>query len=136
MDEESDPYADEGDMLREQLTQSADRPTLEDDLRQLMGDGRALLEAELAWQKARAVFAGKQAGGIALLGLLALSLAFFALMALVFGLVLALGPLLGAWGAMAAVTGGLLLAAVLAGLTAAMRVKRTLRLIADRKAEP
>jgi hypothetical protein len=136
VDQQSDPYADEGDMLREQLTDSADRPTLEDDLRQLMGDGRALLEAELAWQKARASFAGKQAGGIALLGLLALALVFFALMALVFGSVLALAPLLTAWGAMAAVTGGLLLAAALAGLMAALRTRRMVRLIADKQAEP
>jgi len=123
-------------MPREQLTDSADGPTLEDDVRQMLGDGRALIEAELAWQKARATFAGKQAGGIALLGLLALALAFFALMALVFGTVLALATMLGAWGAMAAVTGGLLLAAALAALMAAMRAKRTLRLIADRRSEP
>ena len=129
MDEEPDPRADEAEVLRE-------RPTLEDDLRQLIDDGRALVEAELAWQKARAVFAGKQAGGIALFGLLALALAFFALMALVFGLVLALVPLLTAWGAMAAVTGGLLLAAALVGLLAALRARRMVRLIADRKAKP
>ena len=136
MDEESDPYADEGDMLREQLSKPASRPTLEDDLRQMIGDGRALLEAELAWQKARAAFVGKQAGGIALLGLLALALTFFALMAMVFGLVLALATTLGAWGAMAAAAGGLLLVAVLVGLMAAMRAKRTLRLISDRRPEP
>ena len=128
MDEDYDPEADEAEVLRE-------RPTLEDDLRQLVGHGRTLVEAELAWQKARAVFVGKQAGGITLLGLLALALAFFALMALVFGLVLALVPLLTAWGAMAAVTGGLLLAAALSGRFAALRARRMVRLIADNKAE-
>lgn len=129
MDEADDPYADAGDTPRE-------RPTLEDDVRQMLGDGRAWVEAELAWQKARGLFAGKQLGIIALLGLLALVLVFFALMALVFGLVLALASTLGAWGAMAAVTGGFLLAAALAGLLAALRTRRMVRLIADRKAEP
>ena len=129
MDEDDEAEAVEAEVLRE-------RPTLEDDLRQLIGDARALAEAELAWQKARAAFAGKQIGVIALIGLLALALVFFALMALVFGLVLALASLLGAWGAMATVTGGLLLAAGLAALLAALRTRRMMRSIADRQAEP
>ena len=129
MDPDYDPEAVEAEGLHEQ-------PTLEDDVRRLIGDGRAWFEAELTWQKARAVFAGKQLGPIALLGLLALALVFFALMALVFGLVLALAPLLTAWGAMAAVVGGLLLAAAIAGLLAALRARRMVRLIADTKAEP
>ena len=144
MDQQLKPYADEDDRLAEQLHEQmgdeadADypRPSLTDELRQLIGDGRALAEAEFAWQKARVTFAGKQAGGIAVLGLLAAALAFCALMALVFGTVLALVPLLSAWGAMAAVTGGLLLAAALAALTAVLRVRRLTRLIANRKAEP
>jgi 4-amino-4-deoxy-L-arabinose transferase-like glycosyltransferase len=129
MDEDSETLSDQGEVLRE-------RPTLEDDLRQMIGDARGWAEAELVWQKARALFAGKQIGVIALLGLLALVLVFFSLMALVLGLVLALTPMLGAWGAMAAVTGGLLLAAALAALLAALRARRMLRLIADRKTEP
>lgn len=129
MDDDSETLADHGEVLREQ-------PTLEDDLRQMIGDGRAWAEAELAWQKARALFAGKQIGLIALLGGLALVLLFFSLMALVLGLVLALTPMLGAWGAMAAVTGGLLLAAALAALLAALRARRMMRMIADRKPEP
>lgn len=112
-----------------------EEPTLGDDLRQLIDDGRALAAAELAWQKSRAAYAGKQAGGVALLGLLALALVFFALMALVFGAVLALAPLLTAWGATAAVVGALLLAALVAGGLAALRVRRIARLIADRKDE-
>ena len=129
MDEDYETEALEAEVLREQ-------PTLEEDVRQLFGDGRAWLEAELAWYKARASFAGKQLGTIALLGLLALALTFFALMALVFGLVLALVPVLTAWGAMAAVTGGLLLAASLVALLAALRARRMVRLIADKQAEP
>jgi hypothetical protein len=129
MNKDHDPAGDEAEALREQ-------PTLEDDLRTLIGDGRAFIEAELAWQQARAVFAGKQIGGIALLGLLALALVFFALMALVFGTVLALATTLGAWGAMAAVTGGLLFAAALAALLAALRAKRMVRLISDKRSGP
>ena len=129
MDEHDEAEAFDAEVLRE-------HPTLEDDLRQLIGDGRAWAEAELAWQKARAMFAGKQIGVIALFGLLALVLVFFALMALVFGLVLALAPVLGAWGATAAVTGGFLLAASLVGLLAALRARRMVRLIADKQATP
>ena len=111
-------------------------PSLGDDLRQLIDDGRALAAAELAWQKSRAAYAGQQAGGIAALGLLALALVFCALLALIFGLVLALTPLLGSWGAMGAVVGGLLLAALIAGALAALRWRRIAGLIADRKAAP
>ena len=140
MDEEYDPYADQGDLPHEQVIEPEEGPHrgpgLGDDLRQLMEDGRTFVAAEIAWQKARASFAGKQAGGIALLGLSALALAFCALMALTFGLVLSLAPLLTAWGATAAVTGALLLAAMLAGAMAAMRAKRMTRLIAQRKPEP
>src|SRR5690606_10872014 len=71
----------------------ADR-SLADDLRRLSEDARALARAELAYQKSRAAFAGQEAKRIALLGLLAGVLTFFALMALTLGLVLALTPLL------------------------------------------
>ena len=120
----------------EPITGPTHHSTLGDDLSQLIDDGRALASAELAWQKSRAAFAGKQAGGIALLAVLAAALAFCALMALIFGLVLALAPLLGAWGAMGAVAGGVLLAALIAGALAAFKAKRVARLIADRKAKP
>lgn len=94
------------------------------DLRQLAGEARAYAEAELALQKARASHAGQEAKAIALLGALALALAFFALMALVIGSLIALGPVLTAWGAMAAVTLALLLMAAMLGLLAARRAKR------------
>ncbi|MEO6717827.1 MAG: phage holin family protein [Novosphingobium sp.] len=140
MDEHSKSYAEKDERLTEQLAKEdyVDYPqaSLFDEIRDLIGDGRALAEAEFAWQKARVKFAGKQAGRIALLGLLAIALAFCALMALVFGTVLALVPILSAWGAMAAVTGGLLIAAGLAALVAVLRVRRMTRLIANRKAEP
>lgn len=135
MDEETESDAREAEMLREHLAEPAAEPTLAEDLHELIGDGRALIEAELNWQKARVSFAGRQAKGIVLLGLLAAALAFCALVALIFGLVLALAPVLTAWGAMAAVTGGLLLTAGLAGVVAGLRARRMVRLIANRKGE-
>jgi uncharacterized membrane protein YqjE len=112
-------------------TAPIEEPTLVDDLRALAVDGRTLLEAELAYQKSRAALAGKAAGSIAGWGALALALVFFALMALVMGLLLALEPPLGPWGAMAAVVVGLLVAAALAGWIAARRWKRTAAKLAE-----
>lgn len=78
--------------------------SLLDDLRALAEDGQTLIEAEIAYQRARAAYAWKRGKGIAILLVLALFFAFFAIMALVVGLLLALVPLLTAWGAMAVVT--------------------------------
>ena len=111
------------------------RVSFGDDLRRLIDDGRTLAEAELAWQKSRASFAGKQAGVIAALGALGAVLGVFALVALTVGLLLALTPLLTAWGAMAAVAGGLLFLGTICGALAALRARRMLRLIANRKPE-
>jgi Putative Actinobacterial Holin-X, holin superfamily III len=133
MDTQADPYAEPDSETAVHATSHA---TLGDDLRQLIDDGRALAAAELAWQKSRAAYAGKQAGGIAVLGLLAAALVFCALMALTFGLVLALTPLLSAWGAMGAVVAGLLLAALIAGGMAAGRWRRVASTIAEGKAQP
>lgn len=105
--------------------------SLADDLRQLADDARTLAQAELAYQKSRAAFAGQEAKGIALLGVLAAILVFFSLMALTVGLVIALAPILTAWGATAAVFGGLLLAAMLCALLAASRWKRMMTLLSD-----
>ena len=101
---------------------NADR-SLVDDVRQMVDDGRVLLEAELAHQKSRAAAAGAGIKGIAGWAALALALVFFTLMALVMGLLLALTQLVGGWGAMALVVLGLLLAAGLSGWAAARRWK-------------
>lgn len=76
--------------------------------RALLEDGQSLLEAELAFQKARAGFVLGRAKSIVALGALALALLFFALMALVVGLLLALATMIGPWGALAVVVLGLL----------------------------
>lgn len=112
---------------------AAENPTLAEELRHLAVEARTLAEAELAFQKTRAAYAGAEAKGIALLGLVAAVLAFFALMALVVGAVIALGPLLSPWGAMAAVSLALLLGAGLCALLAKTRLARMLNAISDRK---
>lgn len=112
-------------------------PTAEDaaerslvaDVRQLVEDSRTLVEAEIAFHKSRAVVAGQAARSVAGWGALALALAFFALMALVLGLVLALMPALGALGATFAVVLGLLAMGALSGVVAVRRWRRASALI-------
>lgn len=94
------------------------------DVRQLIADGRTLAEAELAYQSSRARLAGSAAKAIALHALVAFVFAVFALVALVVGLLLALAPLVTAWGATAIVAGGLLLLAAFCALRARRRWTR------------
>lgn len=101
--------------------------SLADDLRQLIDDGRALADAEFAYQKRRAEFAGQGIKGVAILGALAAALVFFALMALTIGLVLALAPLLTPWGAAGAAFAGLLFAGFICAKLASARWKRLAR---------
>jgi hypothetical protein len=109
--------------------------SLPEDLRQLADDARALAEAEFAYQKSRAAFAGREVKRIAILGALAAALVFFSLMALTVGLVIALTPLLTAWGATAAVFAGLLLVAGLCALLAAIRWKHMATTLSDKETE-
>jgi len=87
-------------------------PSLTEDLKALLEDGQTLVEAELSYQRQRVAFAWSRAKAIALLLVAAVFLAFFVLVAIVVGLLLALAPLVGAWGALAIV------AVALAGLAA------------------
>ncbi len=89
----------------------------------LFEDGQSLLEAELAFQKARATFVFSRAKGILGLAALALALLFFVLMALVVGLLLALAPLIGPWWALLVVVAGLLVTTALCILGVIQRVK-------------
>lgn len=121
---------DQPPLIAEPANAAADR-SLTNDVRQLADDARGLLEAELAYQKSRAAVAGVGLRGVAAWVALALALAFFALMALVIGLLLALSPLIGGWGAMATVTVALVLLAGSAGWAAARRWKRMAMLLAE-----
>lgn len=99
-------------------------PSLTEDLRALLEDGQTLVEAELSYQKQRVAFGWNRAKGIALLLVGALFLAFFVLVALVVGLLLALTPLVGAWGALGIVTLALALAAAGCFFTAVSRFRK------------
>ncbi len=107
-------------LTQEEPLDAADR-SLVDDVRELVNDGRTLLEAELAYQKSRAALAGRTAKSMAGWIALALSLVFFALMALVMGLLLILAPLIGAVGATVLVILALMAAAALSGWVAVRR---------------
>jgi hypothetical protein len=109
--------------------------SLVEDVKRLVEDGRTLAEAELAYQKSRAVVAGQGAKGVLGWSALALALVFFVLMALVVGLLLALSfaSPLGPWGALGVVTAGLLGLGALSGWVAVRRVQRLTALLADKQ---
>lgn len=115
---------DETQQTAEAADDEARHRPLEDDLRGLIESGVTLAKAEVALQQARAVYAVGRIKTIALLGLLALMLVFFSLVALTVGMVIALTPLIGAIWATLAVFGGLVLVAGLAALAAAGQWKK------------
>jgi hypothetical protein len=110
-------------------------PSLVDEVRQLIDDGRTFVEAEIAFQTSRAAYAGKGIKGVILFGALAAVLVFFALMALTVGLVIALMPVLTAWGATAAVFAGFLIIAGICGMKAASCWKLIIRHVAGKDGE-
>ena len=116
--------------------ENAAERSLVDDVRQLASDGRTLLEAELAYQKSRALVAGQAAKGVAGWGALALALVFFALMALVLGLVLVLAEAIGALWATIAAFLGLLAFAALSGWFALSRWQRASAQLTDAEGQP
>lgn len=113
------------------LDYEAAGPSLAEDVRLLAEEGKTLAQAEFAFQKSRAAYAGAATRAIAILVLGAGVLLFFALMALVTGTVVALGPILGPWGAMAAVTVLLLILAAISVLSAKSRFKRMMAIVSD-----
>ncbi len=109
---------------------AADR-SLVDDVRQLALDGKVLVEAELAYQKSRAVVAGVGVKGVVGYVALGAALVFFSLVSLTVGLLIALTPLLTALGATAAVTLGLLGSAALCGWIGKTRWERMIGQLID-----
>jgi uncharacterized membrane protein YqjE len=105
-----------------------------DDIKALADDGITLARAEFELQKARAIYAAGRLWRIALAGMLAAVLAFFSLVALTVGLVVALVPPLGALGATLAVFGGLLLVGLLCAVIAALQWKRMFRALSNPEA--
>jgi hypothetical protein len=101
--------------------EAADDRSLIEDVEVLIEDGKTYLEAELNYQKTRALFAGDRLKGVALYGLVGFVFAWMALIGLTIGLIFALTPTLGGWGATAVVVVAWLLVAALALRVAAGR---------------
>lgn len=99
-------------------------PSLIDDVKALVDDGKTYLEAELQFQKSRATFAVDRGKSGAVYGVAAAAVLHLALVALVVGAIFALTPLITAWGATAVVVGVLLVAGLLLGLAAKRRFAR------------
>lgn len=113
--------------------QAADRSLIED-IKQLAQDGRTLLDAEIAFQTSRARIVGQGVGVTIGYVAIAAVLAVLALVGLTVGLIIALAPLLTAWGATAAVVGVLLLVAAVLVWLALSRWKRMTRVLSGKGA--
>jgi len=124
--------ADDGDALGE----AAENRSLIDDVEVLIEDGRTYLEAELNFQKTRASFVGDRAKGVALYALLGLMFAWMALIGLTIGVIFALTPVLGGWGATGVVVAIWLLIAGLALKAAAGRWTQLLASFEPRDEQP
>lgn len=108
------------------LLNEARERSLNEDLHQLAQDARVYAQAEFQFQKSRAAYAAGASKSIVIYAVVALVLVFFAVMALVVGLVIALAPLITAWGSTAVVTLSLLGLAVFLLLRAKSRATRML----------
>ena len=106
------------------------------DVEALIEDGRTYLEAELAYQKTRVGFVAAGARNVAMFGALAAVLALLALIGLTVGLILALSPLITAWGATAVVVGALLLGAFGCVRMASGKWRRTMAVASDAEPTP
>jgi hypothetical protein len=98
--------------------------SLIEDVEALIDDGKTYLEAEIAYQKTRAVYVADKAKGALIYGALAAGFGFLALVGLTIGLIIALTPLLTAWGASALVVGLLMIGALIALRAASERWNR------------
>jgi hypothetical protein len=105
--------------------------SLTDDVVAMLDDGRTLLEAEIQFQKTRAAFAFDRGKSGAAYGVAAFALIHLALVALVVGTVIALTPVIGAWGATAIVVGLLLIAGGLLALAARRKFARLAAVYAE-----
>ena len=103
--------------------------SLLDDVHALIDDGKTYLEAELGFQKTRAAFVADRAKSTIVFGAIAALLGLLALVGLTVGSIIALTPLLTAWGASAVVVAILLVAAWLAARGAARKWSSLIRAI-------
>lgn len=87
--------------------------SLIDDIEELVLDAKTYFDAELTYQKTRASFVGHSLKRTIAFAVVAAVLGLFAFGGLVVGLIIALTPIITAWGATAVVVGALLLMAYL-----------------------
>lgn len=99
-------------------------PSLVEDVKALVDDGKTYLEAELQFQKSRAALAVSLGKTGAAYGVAAAAFLHLALIGLVVGLIFSLTPVLTAWGATAVVVAVLLIVGALLGLAATRRFAR------------
>lgn len=99
-------------------------PSLMEEASALIDNARTYAEAELGFQKTRAGYAGRLVGVSLGLVIVALILLHIAFLALAVGLVLAFEPVVGIWGAIGIVFGGLMLIVALLGWGAFSRVQK------------
>lgn len=92
---------------------AAAQRSLYDDIEALFTDARTYLDAELNYQKSRAGFVASRLKVTIACGIAAAFFAVLALIGLTMGLIIALTPLITAWGATAVVVLGILLIAYL-----------------------
>lgn len=93
---------------------SAGQRSLFDDFEALLEDARTYFDAELTYQKTRAGFVANRFKKTVAFGVVGAFFAVLATIGLTVGLIIALTPLITAWGATAVVVLGLLLVAYLA----------------------
>jgi hypothetical protein len=104
------------------------------DIEALIEDARTWFDAEIGYQKSRAGFVASRAKVLVGLGLGALFFLIMALFGLTVGLIIALTPLITAWGATAVVV-GLLLVGALVMLRKTSGVWRSMMSALDEKAD-
>lgn len=114
------------------VTDDPAQRSLIDDVKQLADDGRTLVEAELAYQKSRAAVAGIAVRRTALWGLAGVSLVFFALMALVIGMLLGLSAVIGPGMATGLVVAGLAIGGLICALLAIASWRRSSAALSDK----
>lgn len=114
---EDDEPGQPGDSAAEE----AELRSLLEDVQALIDDGRTYLEAELVFQKTRVAFVADRAKAAVFFGAVAAAFGFVALIGLAVGLIIALRPLLTAWGAAAVVVLMLAILALLAARAASRR---------------
>lgn len=119
------------------VSADADDPAnrlLSDDLRLLIEDGRTLIEAELAYQKSRAIVTGSGIATVAGWAVAGFVIFLLAVIAALFGVVLELANLFGAAGATLIVVFSMLVLATICALIVQSKWRKIRRIIGDDQA--